>query len=122
MKKLIMIIVAAVVAYSCTSVKPINNNTMNLINNHTEGKDVSTKVVFNTQENKVVSLQILKGKQLKEHVTKVPAYLVCVTGEAVYADEKGQKHNLLPGNFVNIETNVKHWVDAVKTSNFLLIK
>ena len=122
MKKYLLIIVATAVAISCTTVIPKNNNTMHLINNHTEAKDVSTKVVFNTQENKVVSLQILKGKQLKEHVTKVPAFLVCVTGEATYADETGQKFNLSPGNFVNIEPNVKHWVDAVQTSNFLLIK
>ena len=95
---------------------------MHLNNNHSEGKEVSTKVVFNTQENKVVSLQILKGSQLKEHITKVPAYLVCVTGEAVYEDEKGIKHNLLPGNFVNIEPNLKHWVNAIQTCNLLLIK
>lgn len=122
MKKYLMIVIATTLALSCTTLKPINNKTMHLNNNHTEGKEVSTKIVFNTQENKVISLQILKGKQLKEHITKVPAYLVCVTGEAIYADEKGNRHNLLPGIFVNIEPNVKHWVDATQTSNFLLIK
>ncbi|MFN8431531.1 MAG: hypothetical protein U0V04_16245 [Spirosomataceae bacterium] len=122
MKNLSIILVAAIFVMSCKSVKPINNNTMHLKNNHTEIKDVSTHLVFNTQENKVVSLQILKDKQLKEHTTKVPAFLVCVTGHARYSDEKGQSIDLLPGNYVNIEPNVKHWVDALETSNLLLVK
>ncbi len=95
---------------------------MNLKNLHTENKPVQTKVLFELTESKVISLQIASGGQLKEHITKVPALLVCVTGNAVFQDEKGKSIELKPGDYVNIETNVKHWVDANEDSNLLVIK
>lgn len=94
---------------------------MNLKNLHTEKKDVQTKVLFETKE-KVISLQIAKNGQLAEHVTKVPALLVCVSGKASFGDENGQKISLHSGDYVKIEPNIKHWVDAFEDSNFLLIK
>lgn len=106
---------------SCHALKT-NTKTMNLATTHSGEKDVSTHVIFTTQENKVVSLQILKGKQLKEHTTKVPAFLVCVTGNARYKDENGISIDLKSGDYVKIEPQVKHWVDAQETSNLLLIK
>ena len=51
---------------------------MNLKDLHTEVKDVQTALLFVPSENKVVSLQIAKDKQLTEHITTVPALLVCV--------------------------------------------
>ena len=95
---------------------------MNLKNLHQENKAVQTKVVFEPTESKVISLQIAAGEQLKEHITKVPAYLVCVSGNAVFQDEKGNVIPLQSGDFVNIEVNVKHWIDANEDSNFILIK
>ena len=95
---------------------------MNLKDLHTEDKPVQTKVVFEPTESKVISLQIVSGGQLKEHITKVPALLVCVTGTAVFQDEKGKSIELKTGDYVNIEANVKHWVDANEDSNFLVIK
>jgi quercetin dioxygenase-like cupin family protein len=95
---------------------------MNLKNLHTENKPVQTKVLFEPTESKVISLQIAAGEQLKEHITKVPALLICVTGNAVFQDEKGKSIELKPGDYVNIEANVKHWVDAKEDSNFILIK
>lgn len=95
---------------------------MNLKDLKTENKPVQTQLLFSTTEGKVISLQIAKKEQLKEHITKVPALLLCVTGEAIFHDEKGKSINLKSGDYINIEPNVKHWVDAVEDSNFILIK
>ena len=94
---------------------------MNLKDLHTEQKAVQTNALFEPNE-KVISLQIAKNEQLKEHVTKIPALLVCVAGKATFSDENHQKIHLQSGDYVKIEPNVKHWVDAFEDSNFLLIK
>ena len=103
---------------------PINSKstTMNLKNLHTENKAVQTSVLFQPTDGKVISLQIAKNKQLAEHMTKVPALLVCVSGNATYKDENGTTITLQSGDYFNIPVNVKHWVDAHEESNFLLIK
>jgi len=95
---------------------------MNLKELHKESAGVQTNMMFPATDGKVISLQIAKGSQLTEHVTKVPALLVCVSGKAEYEDEKGIKVILLSGDFVNIEPNIKHWVNGIKNSNLLLIK
>ena len=59
---------------------------------------------------------------LKEHVSKIPALLVCISGNAVFTDEKGTVINLNSGVYVMIEVNIKHEVKAIEESNFLLIK
>ena len=101
---------------------PQNSKTMNLENLHTEQKAVQTQLLFEPTAAKVIALRIAKNEQLKEHVTKVPAVLVCVTGEATYNDENGEKVHLKSGDFIKIPVDVKHWVDAHELSNFLLIK
>lgn len=95
---------------------------MKLKNLHTDSKPVQTKSFFSTTEGKVISLQIASGEKLNEHLSKVPVLLVCVSGEAVFHDEKGTSIKLIPGDYVNIEANVKHWIDAEEESNFILIK
>jgi quercetin dioxygenase-like cupin family protein len=95
---------------------------MILKNLHTENKPVQTQLLFEPSESKVVSMQIAKGETLKEHISKVPALLVCVSGNAVYTDEKGTVINLISGVYVMIEENVKHVVKAIEESNFLLVK
>jgi len=95
---------------------------MNLKKLHTENKAVQTKILFSATEGKVISLQIASGEQLKEHLSKVPAVLVCVSGNAVYKDENESVINLKSGDYVNIEPEVKHRIDAIEESNFLLIK
>lgn len=94
---------------------------MNLKNLHTEEKAVQTNVLFEPTQN-VISIQIAKGEQLREHITKIPALLVCVSGSATFSDENEQKISLKSGDYVKIEPNVKHRVDAIEMSNFLLIK
>jgi hypothetical protein len=93
---------------------------MNLKDAHTENKPVQTSMLFfNT--GKVISLLIASKKKLKEHLSKVPALLVCVSGSTVYRDEKslfGKLNRVI----MNIEANMKHSIDAIEESNFLLIK
>lgn len=95
---------------------------MNLKNLHTENKAVQTKLLFEPNGSKVISMQIAKGETLKEHVSKVPVLLVCVSGNAVFTDERGTVINLNSGVYVKIEVNIKHEVKAIEESNFLLIK
>lgn len=95
---------------------------MNLTNLHSSDKSVQTQVLFEPTENKVIALQIAKNEQLKEHVTKVPALLVCINGDATFSNENGEKIHLKSGDFIKIPVDVKHWVDAHELSNFLLIK
>ncbi len=94
---------------------------MNLKDLHKEDKPLQTKKIFTAAEG-VISIQLKSGGLLKEHVTIVPALLVCVTGHVVFENDKGSKEILIPGDYVNIEANVKHWVTAGKDSNLLLIK
>jgi len=95
---------------------------MILKNLHTENKPVQTQLLFEPKDAKVISLQIAKGETLKEHVSKIPALLVCISGNAVFTNEKGTVVNLNSGNYVMIEENVKHAVKAIDESNFLLMK
>ena len=95
---------------------------MILKNLHTLNKPVQTQLLFEPSESKVVSMQIAKGEILKEHVSKVPALLVCVSGNAVFSNEKGIIINLNSEVYVMIEENMKHEVKAIEESDFLLIK
>lgn len=114
----ILVITTSTIGFSQTQ----NNTKMNLKELHTDNKGVQTNMMFPATEGKVISLQILKDSKLEEHVTKVPALLVCVSGNAVYEDEKGIKAVLFSGDFVKIEPNVKHWVNGIESTNLLLIK
>jgi quercetin dioxygenase-like cupin family protein len=117
-----LIIAGILLSSAPTFAQNQTNTKMNLADLHTEDKAVQTKMMFATTEGKVVSLQIQKDKQLKEHITTVPALLVCVKGEVVFENEKGISITLLSGDYVNIEPNIKHWVNAKTDSNLLLIK
>ena len=121
--KMIITMASLFLVIGCKTV-PINSKstTMNLKNLRTENKAVQTSVLFQPTDGKVISLQIAKNKQLAEHMTKVPALLVCVSGNATYKDENGTTITLQSGDYFNIPVNVKHWVDAHEESNFLLIK
>lgn len=94
---------------------------MNLKEIHTDAKAVQTKMLLQVEEGKVISLQIEAGEQLKEHVSKVPALLVCVSGKGIYKDESGET-NMKEGDYVFIKKDVKHEVDAITKANFLLMK
>ena len=95
---------------------------MNIKDLHTKLKPVSAIPHFKAEEGNVTAIQILNNQLLKEHTTKMPALLVCVTGEVVFENEKGIKEILLPGDYVNIEPMVKHLIKGLQDSQLLLIK
>ncbi|MBY0349042.1 MAG: hypothetical protein GTN67_14790 [Hydrotalea flava] len=95
---------------------------MNIQQLHPEEKAVSAISLFKGKEGVVTALQIFQNEQLKAHVSKVPALLVCITGKAVFENGKGIRTILLPGDYNNIEPMVKHWVAAIEYSNLLIIK
>ncbi len=79
-------------------------------------------MLFKGEEGNLTAIQILENQQLKEHITKTPALLVCVKGKVVFNNDQGMKETLMAGDYVSIEPMVKHWVDAVIDSNLLLFK
>ena len=95
---------------------------MNVKDLHQNTKAISTASLFKTTASNVTSIQILIDQQLKEHITIVPALLLCLTGEAIFENENGIKLTLTTGDYVNIEPNTKHWINAISTSNLILIK
>jgi quercetin dioxygenase-like cupin family protein len=70
-------------------------------------------MLFSGTEGKVIALQIA-SEDLKEHLSKVPALLVCVSGNAIYNEDNGTTVELKAGDFVHIEANVQHSIDALK--------
>lgn len=95
---------------------------MNIKSIHTEEKPVSAKKLFATTEGNVTALQIKAAGLLKEHITTVPALLICINGNATFKNEHGITEYLMSGDMVNIEPNVKHWIEAELDSQFILIK
>ena len=95
---------------------------MNISDLHAKEKVVSTHIPFVGQKNKMISLQILKDNQLKEHITKVPAFLICISGFAVYEDENNIKIELKSGDYVHIEPMIVHKVSAIEDTQLLLCK
>lgn len=94
---------------------------MNIAGYHSEDKKVSSKLIF-TGEGKVMALHIKAGEKLAEHITPVPAFLICITGKANFENEFGFHRLLYNGETVHIDPNVKHWITAVTDSEFVLIK
>ena len=95
---------------------------MNIKELHTQDKPVSATPIFKSELGNAAALQILQGETLKEHITKVPALLICISGEAIFENEKGAKKTLKAGDYVQIEPMVKHWVNAVVDSQLILVK
>lgn len=126
MKDLIVLL-GILLLTGCKSTESITNQSknnypkMNLKDLHTEDKDVQTKLLLNAEEGKVISLQIASGEQLKEHVSNVPAILICISGKAIYKEKSGDV-TLKSGEYVMIAKDVKHEVNAIIDSNFILIK
>lgn len=95
---------------------------MNIRQLHTQEKPVSAISIFESELGNATAIKILKDETLKEHITKIPALLICVEGEAIFENEKGFKETLKTGDYVNIEPMVKHWVEAKIESQLILIK
>ena len=95
---------------------------MNIKDLHQGTKAISTASLFKMTEGNVTSIQILANEQLKEHITKVPALLICLSGNAIFENENGIIHALTTGDYVMIEPEIKHLINATNTSNLILIK
>lgn len=94
---------------------------MKLSEKHSADKAVSAASFFKGEGN-ASALQILKNGHLKEHITQTPALLLCVEGHVVFENERGQKINLQPSEYVHIEPMVKHWVRGMEDSQLILFK
>lgn len=94
---------------------------MNLKNKHEADKPVSAIPLFKGMGT-ATSLQILQNQELKEHMTKDPALLICVIGEVVFENEKGVKETLKSGDMIPIEALVKHWLTGTQDSQLILLK
>lgn len=95
---------------------------MNIKNLHTQENPVSAISLLKSDLGKTTAIQILKGGKLKEHISKTPALLICIEGKVIFENENGIKEILLPGDFINIEPMIIHWVAGVMDSQLLLIK
>ncbi len=95
---------------------------MNTLELHDKNKEVSALKLFGAEEGKILSLQILEGARLKEHITNVPALLICLNGQVKFENVQEFSSVLNSGDYVKIEPHVLHWVDGLKDSQLLLIK
>ena len=95
---------------------------MNIKELHKQEKPVSATSLFKSKLGNATAMQILEGGKLKEHITQTPALLICIEGEVIFENEKGVKETLIPGDYVNIEPTVKHWVEGLRESQLILIK
>jgi quercetin dioxygenase-like cupin family protein len=87
-----------------------------------QDKAVTTGLLFGSNQATATVIQILQGEQLKEHVSNVPALLICILGKVVFENEKGVKETLQTGDYIRIEPMVKHWVNATTNSQLILFK
>ncbi len=95
---------------------------MQLHDLHDKSKGVSALSLFSSQENRVISIQLHQKEQLKEHITKTPALLLCVLGSVRYIDENEETTHLLPGQYLEIPAFVKHRLEALEDSQLILVK
>ncbi len=95
---------------------------MNIKELHKQEKPVSAISLFKSELGNATAIKILKGQKLQEHITKIPALLICMEGEVIFENEKGVKETLALGDYVNIEPMVKHWVEGIMESQLILIK
>lgn len=95
---------------------------MNLSQLHTQEKEVSATSLFKGEIGSATTMQLKQNAELKEHVSKTPALLLCVTGGVLYEEETGIKVEMLPGDYVHIQANVKHWLVARSLSQMILLK
>lgn len=95
---------------------------MNIKEIHTQEKPVSAISLFKSDQGNATAIQIVQGEKLKEHITKIPALLICIDGEVIFENEKGVKETLRSGDYVHIEPMVTHWVEGIELSQLVLIK
>lgn len=95
---------------------------MNIKSLHTNNKPISAIPFFKNKNTNVVALQILKDALLKEHISKVPATLLCLSGKVSFHEIEGQTTILEAGAYQDITPHVKHEVKGIEDSQLILIK
>ena len=95
---------------------------MNLNELHSADKKVSSISLFKDGTGTANAIHIQANEILKEHVSKIPALLLCVSGKVIYQDESNNKMTLQSGDYQNITPDVKHWLQAETESQLVLIK
>ena len=88
---------------------------------HDKMKPVQAKTLFTGTKARLQSIQILKDAVLTEHISTVPAFLICMQGISIYRDENGTENTLMTGDFQHIEPNVTHWLNAKQDSLLILM-
>ena len=89
---------------------------------HRMDKEVSAVNFFKGEVGTSTAIQLQRNGQLKEHITKTPAFLLCVSGFVTYEDENETQIVLESGDYVMISPNVKHWLYASVNSQLILLK
>lgn len=95
---------------------------MNLAGLHPTDKAVSAVKLSTENFSNTTSIQLKVDAVLDKHLTKTPALLLCITGKTIFENEKGEKHTLTSGDYVNIEPHVIHWLTAQEESDLVLLK
>lgn len=95
---------------------------MNLEEIHNEVKEVSAKPIFKGETGTTIAIQLQRHGTLKEHITKTPALLICVSGFVTYEDENELEISMEPGDYIEITPNIKHWLNAAVKSQLVLMK
>lgn len=95
---------------------------MNITEVHDPNKAISAKNIAELSGCKATAIQLLEGGLLKEHLTKTPALLICIQGEAIYQDKKDREVILKPGDYHHIEPMVIHWVKGISDCQLLLVR
>lgn len=94
----------------------------NLSELHQSDKEVSVINLFKGELGTATAIQLDRNGTLKEHITKTPALLLCVSGFVTYEDETEREIKLEQGDYVSITPNVKHWLFASVKSQLILLK
>ena len=95
---------------------------MKLSELHNPTKGLSTIKLIKDSEGLAISIQLLKNQELSEHITKVPAILICISGNSEFQDESGFNIFLEAGDYHHIKPMLKHQLIAHKDSQLILLK
>lgn len=95
---------------------------MNLTDLHPADKALSAKPLFANAGGSTVAIQLQKGGKLPEHISQVPALLLCVSGEVIYQTNDAPEQRLQSGDYVHIPPQVKHQLIALEAAALVLIK
>lgn len=93
-----------------------------LIKLHSNEMTVSALSLFKGELGTTTAIRLAQSGILKEHITKIPALLLCISGTVAYNDENGQEYILKSGDYVLIVPHVKHWLTASEISQLVLLK